>query len=376
MNIQEVRRSLLRRLSRTWFHVTETRLQRSRHLPRSEIHRILVCRPNHRLGNLLLLTPLLIELERALPEAEVDIVLAGEHGAELFCSFPNVRHIHVLSRRMVRHPFATARILMRIRRARYDLAIDPCEASQSGRFLMAVSGATYMLGIPRQWNAESTGMVAVRPAPLHMAKGPVFLLRRALADDDAGALDRDFPNLSLQLSQEQRRQARELLDGLLQIDDALSTRITIGVFADATGAKRYDEDWWERFVAEIRLLHPAWAMVEIAPPNGRSRLSSRLPVYSSVNPREVAAVISNMACFVSADCGVMHLASAGGAPTVGLFSVTDIAKYGPYGPQDRPVDTRGTSPEAVARLASEVAQGMGAPGAGSSTLSMASGARA
>lgn len=365
MNIEELRRRLLRGLSRRWFLATEACLLRSRHLPQSGIHRVLICRPNHRLGNLLLLAPLLVELQRAFPMAEVDIVLAGDRGAELFRAFPNVRHTYVLSRRMVRHPIAVIRIVMQIRRAKYDLAVDPCETSQSGRFLLAASKAAYMLGIPRRSNADSLGTMAERPAPAHMAQWPVFLLRRALSDDPS-ALDRDYPSLTLQLSQDERQRASQMLDALLHDKDESPTKIVIGVFADATGAKRYDESWWGCFIKGIRKRHPACTVVEIAPPDGRSRLSFRFPVFSSPSPREVAAVIANMTCFVSADCGVMHLASASGTPTIGLFSVTDMPKYAPYGPHNHAIHTHGKQPEEIARLVSEVlvaviSNGAGAP---------------
>lgn len=363
MNIQELRRRLLRGLSRRWFRATETRLRRSRNLPQSGVRRILVCRPNHRLGNLLLLTPLLVELQRVLPMAEVDIVLAGDRGAELFRTFPNVRHIYVLSRRMVRHPIATVRIVMRIRRARYDMAVDPCETSQSGRSLLAASKAAYMVGIPRRSDTDSSGTVAEPPTPVHMAQWPVFLLRRALANDPS-KLDNDYPSLTLQLSQDERQAARQTLDALLHVKDGSPAKIVIGLFADATGAKRYDEGWWERFIVAIHAQHPTCAIVEIAPPDGHSRLSARLPVFSSPSPREVVAVIANMTCFVSADCGVMHLASASGAPTIGLFSVTEMAMYRPYGPHDHAIHTRGKLPEDIARLASEIIKAVSSNGAG------------
>src|SRR5712671_3999162 len=56
--------------------------------------RVLVCRPNGRLGNTLLLTPLLQELERVFPGAEIDIVSACPAAAEIFCEYPSVRTIH------------------------------------------------------------------------------------------------------------------------------------------------------------------------------------------------------------------------------------------------------------------------------------------
>lgn len=355
MNIEELRRRLLRGLSRRFFRDTEARLRHSQHLPQSGIHRILICRPNHRLGNLLLLTPLLVEMQRVLPTAEVDIVLAGDHGAELFRTFPNVRHVHVLSRRMVRHPIAVIRAVMQIRRAKYDLAVDPCETSQSSRLLLAASKATCMLGIPRRSHADSSAAVAERRAPAHMAQWPVFLLRRALSGGSS-TLDDDYPTLTLQLSQEEIRRARQVLDASLHAKGESADKTVIGVFAEATGAKRYDESWWERFIAEMHAQHPAWAFVEIAPPDGQSRLSSRLPVFSSPSPREVAAVIANMTGFVSADCGVMHLASASGTPTIGLFSVTDMAMYQPYGPHNHAIDTRGKQPEDIAKLASALVE--------------------
>ncbi|MGH8183805.1 MAG: hypothetical protein ACREPH_09105, partial [Rhodanobacteraceae bacterium] len=50
-------------------------------------------------------------------------------------------------------------------------------------------------------------------------------------------------------------------------------------------------------------------------------------------------------------CGVMHLASASGAPTLGLFSVTEALKYAPYGHGSLALDTRGKSPEDIVQAA-------------------------
>ncbi len=349
MTIEELRRHFFRSLSRRWFRATEARLRQNEKLPQSDIRQILVCRPNHRLGNLLLLTPLLVELQRVMPDAKVDIVLAGECGAELFRTFANIRHCHVLSRRMARNPIAIVRTIMRIRRARYDLAIDPCEASQSSRFLVATANATYTLGTPRQADANSSGPLAAPVAPKHMAQWPVFLLRQA-ALQHPSRLDGDYPTLTVQLSPDERQKGRRILDGLLCDQHGSSDKLVLGVFAEATGAKRYDADWWERFIAAVRVQRPC-VIVEIAPPDGRARLACGLPVFSSPSPREVAAVIANMTCFVSADCGVMHLSCASGTPTLGLFSVTDMAKYTPYGSHNHAIDTNGKQPEDIARLA-------------------------
>lgn len=338
----ELRRRIMRRAVQPLVRASGTRATPMTRLAGADIHRVLICRPNHRLGNLLLLTPLLSEIQRLLPNAEVDIVLAGEHVAELFETFPNVKHIYALSRRMVRHPIAVVRTLLKIRRARYDLAIDPCEASQSSRLLVAVAGARYVIGAGR---AGAEAPVPFAHAPAHMAQWPVHRLRRALAPSSEPSSA--FPALDLRLSEDERQRAREVLE---RVVGQPHPELLIGVFAAATGAKGYGREWWQRFIGVLRARHPGVAIVEIVPADGRPRLA--LPSVGSPSPREVAAMISNMTCFMSADCGVMHLASAAGIPTIGLFSVTEIAKYAPYGHGSRALDTNGKAPEEVAQEAS------------------------
>ncbi len=351
---QELRRHIVRRAMQPFFRARKRRSKIVCDLHGADIRTILICRPNHRLGNLLLLTPLVVELQRIFPEAEIDIVLAGRDGAELFESFPGVARIYSLSRRMVRHPVATIRTALQIRRARYDLVIDPCEASQSGRLLTAIAGARYVIGNPRDPRAaDPEEAAAMRRAPRHMAQWPVYLIRRA-ATRHPPEPGRAFPPLDIRLSADERQIARRELDLLLETAGKSGVETIVGVFADATGAKCHDKDWWRRFIREMEAQHPDCAIVEIAPPDGRTRLSMNLPSFSSPSPRKIAALISNMTCFVSADCGVMHLASASGVPTIGLFSVTDASKYAPYGRGSRALVTNGKSPEEIALLASEL----------------------
>jgi ADP-heptose:LPS heptosyltransferase len=347
----ELRRRIIRRAMQPLFRIGDARLVRAGTLPGKAIRRVLVCRPNHRLGNLLLLTPLLAELERLLPDAQVDIVLAGDHVAELFRTFPNVGHIWNLSRRMVRHPVALVRTITAIRRTHYDLAIDPCEASQSSRFLMTVARPRHALGVARSRAATIQDGAWMKHAPVHMAQWPVHLLRGALQDPHANA-GPGYPAMDIRLTPDERRHARARLERLAGVTGDPHAQAIIGVFTEATGAKNYGIDWWRHFIDALRASRPGCAVVEIAPPDGRPRLGGDFPCFSSPSPREVAAVISNMTGFVSADCGVMHLASASGTPTLGLFSVSDAMKYAPYGHGSQALVTRGKTPEQVAEAAS------------------------
>lgn len=346
----ERRRRILRGVLKPLFR-TNNDEQRWR-LPASGVRRILVCRPNHRLGNLLLLTPLLQEIEQRLPGAQVDIVAAGSDAEALFAGYANVGRVYRLSRRVVRHIAAAARIIVQIRCVHYDAVIDPSLASQSGRILATVSGSRRLIGFPRASDVAAwDGLDPCHHLPRHAGQLPVFLLRRACGCNTA-QLRAPYPSLDIHLSATECADARRTLAGLLRDSEQVSARRVIGVFAEATGDKRYARDWWLQFIAVIRRRYPSAALVEILPPDGRPRLAMDLPTFCSPSPRKVAALIAAMACFVSADCGVMHLASASGTPTLGLFSASDVAKYEPYGRGSCALVTTGKRPDEVAWLAS------------------------
>jgi ADP-heptose:LPS heptosyltransferase len=254
---------------------------------------------------------------------------------------------------MVRHPVALARTIAAIRRTHYDLAIDPCETSQSSRFLVTVARPRHALGVARSRAAASQDDAWMKHAPLHMAQWPVHLLRGALQDPHANA-GPGYPAMDIRLTPEERQSARQRLGGLTGTADGLHATALVGVFTEATGAKNFGLDWWRRFIDALLAIRPGCAIVEIAPPDGRPRLGGDFPFFSSPSPRKVAAVISNMTGFVSADCGVMHLASASGTPTLGLFSVSDVMKYAPYGNGSQALVTGGKTPEQVAEAASDL----------------------
>jgi ADP-heptose:LPS heptosyltransferase len=56
---------------------------------------------------------------------------------------------------------------------------------------------------------------------------------------------------------------------------------------------------------------------------------------------EVAAVLRRAALFLGNDSGLMHLAAAAGAPTIGLFGRSSAAEYGPSGPRAVAVEADG-----------------------------------
>jgi len=318
-------------------------------LPVRGIHRVLVCRPNHRLGNAILISPLLAEVEALYPGAEIDLVTGGIAAQTVFANRFQIRHVFSLPHKIARHPFFTIGLLRQLRRNSYDLAVDACDGSQSGRLLLATVKARFKLGLPDARGGHESAWHKL-PYPEYFGHRGVFLLRTAYA----GKVDRAYPPLNMSLSEHEQQQAGHTLAAVLgRSGQRVAAQPVVGIFANATGAKRYSEDWWEEFVSALLTLRSDVRIVDLVAEHGRTQLRGNFPTYYTRDLRRLAAVIANMDAFISADCGVMHLAAASGTPTLGLFSVTSAPKYGPCGDADAAIVTSHSSAAEVAGMASD-----------------------
>lgn len=314
-------------------------------LPAHGIHRVLICRPNHRLGNAVLLSPLIRQVELLYPGAEIDI-LASEVASTLFANRFRVGKVFAVPRRVARHLPGTCSLLRELRRQRYDLAIDACHGSQSGRLALGMARARYKLGCP---DAEAYPDSAWRmlDAPVHHALRSVYLLRAAYSGRRP---DTPFPALDIGLSQDEKLQAAPVLASLCPQSDRRNVAV-LGIFTNATGRKRYDEAWWAIFLETFGQRCPEVQIVDLVAAHGTSQVGGRFVPFYTQNLRRLGSLIANMQGFISADCGVMHLAAASGTPTLGLFNTTDPAKYAPYGPGNEALDTHALAPGEVAMRA-------------------------
>jgi ADP-heptose:LPS heptosyltransferase len=94
-------------------------------LPVEGISSVLICRINGRLGNTVLLTPLVKRIHELLPHASIDLALAYPKARELLHDFPGLRRIIVFphkGRGLIQQYLGALR---RLRAQRYDLALDP-----------------------------------------------------------------------------------------------------------------------------------------------------------------------------------------------------------------------------------------------------------
>lgn len=341
----DIRRRVAHRLMRLLFGVPAT--PSNQPLPTVGVHRILICHVSHALGNALLLTPLIQELETTWPGAEIDIITRSQVGQVLYGHYAGVNHVFQLPSHGIGHPRQWLRGLRGMRASHYDLAIDPDPQSQTGRLLLLMARATCTLGFS---GPKKSGSVthAIAPPETVRNKGqlPVFLLRSNLP----GAIQMDdFPVPDLRLSSLELSRGRQTLARVMHSPQAVpGTRATIGIFANATGPKRLGADWWIAFLDALQMDQPEGQFVEIVPMFGRSLLDSRYPTYYSSDLRKLGGVLASLDAYISLDCGIMHLACAARVRTLGIFTTTNADEWGPYGQGNHVVHARNLSPEMVA----------------------------
>lgn len=297
------------------------------------ISRVLVCRPNHRLGNLLMITPLIQEIGHTLPDAKVDLFVKGTIAPVLFKNYPNIDRIIQLPRKPLKELFRFLQGWIKVRSRHYDLVINVVFNSSSGRICAQSADATFrFLGdidasIPMRYGDHE-----------HMAKFPVYSFRHYIGKLGYPDGNRPAPPLDLRLDVRELAEGRNILRRLVSDE-----KKTIAIYTYATGEKCYDRAWWSGFYQRLKTKYPNYNIIEILPVENVSQISFAAPSYYSRELRKIGAVIANTEVFIGADSGMMHLAGASNVPVVGLFKFGNLQTYVPYSHNSIGVNTNDTS---------------------------------
>ena len=310
---------------------------------RPKICRVLICRPNHRLGNQLLMTPLLQEVGNVLPEAKLDLLVKGSIAPIIFKNYRNIDRIILLPKKPLKKMFAFLSAWMSIRRRSYDIVINVVFNSSSGRISAQLANATYrFLGdidssIPAKFHDHD-----------HMAKFPVYSFRYFMNKLGHKVPDSPVPPLDLMLDADEIAEGKRILDDIVK-----NERRTIAIYTYATGHKCYDQEWWLNFYGLLKVNFPTYNLIEVLPIENVSQIAFQAPAYYSKELRKIGGLIANTDLFIGADSGMMHLASASRAPVIGLFKSENVGTYEPYNEGSLGINTDKVPPEECLRIISQ-----------------------
>ncbi len=300
-----------------------------------KIKKILVSRPNHRLGNQLLLTPLIQEIVNTFPDCKIDLFVKGGVAYPIFENYKEVDRIIQLPKKPFSHLLKYGWTWLKLKKRRYDLVINADRNSSSGRLSTKFSrGTLKVFGDIDDDIKESFADYE------HISKYPVYNLRHFLEKTGLshGNNSMPIPVMDIKLSEAEINNGKKILDTV-----ADPNKNTICVYTNATGAKCYSETWWETFYSRLKEEYPQYNIIEMLPIENISKISFKAPNFYSKDIREMGAIIRNTSVFIAADNGVMHLASASLTPTIGFFSVTNQNIYEPYGNGSIALNTNDTT---------------------------------
>lgn len=295
------------------------------------VKRVLISRPNHRLGNMLLITPLVQEVAQTFPGCQIDLFVKGKISPIVFENYPQIHKIIELPKKPLKDFYKYLKVWFSLKRNRYDLVINVEKGSSSGRISTILALADF------KFYGDDFEELQEKFSDLsHIAKYPVYNFRRFLEILHQQPLRGEVPVLDLKLTNEEKNKGKKQLNAITQN----SSKKTIAFFAYATGEKCYPTEWWDDF---YQLFYPIFKdhfnLIEILPVENISQLERKLPTYYSRDLREIASLMSNCELVVASDSGMMHLSSAALTPTIGLFSVTLPQVYAPYGNNSTYIDT-------------------------------------
>jgi len=288
------------------------------------VQRVLLVRPNFRIGNALISARLIHALAEGRPELEIDY-LATDTTVSLFAGMP-VTHCHALGRDMLVRPWKLVALWRTLRRRRYDLAIQVADTSLTGRLCLKAAGARRTLGAASRLAGLYDQVYRVPPGQTHVYDVAAVI---------AGTLGLDCearPWMTVSDAEQTRARA-----GLQQLTDK---PFDIGVFVGGHLNKRLPLAFWltlcdalnDRGLRFLLLIGPEEAAMR---PDLEARNGHHGCVAPAMALRDFAATLTQLPRLITPDTGPMHMAVALGVPVTAVLNTSISRKFAPRGQADQ-----------------------------------------
>ena len=289
--------------------------------------KVLISRPNHRLGNQLLITPLVQEVKKQFPNSEIHLVVNGNLSSILFSEFHYVEKIINLPKKPFNNILTYLSKTINLMSNKYDIAISGTADSNSSKIFVKLSRAKFKI-----YNSGTNH----QNKPVHIAKYPIYNFKTFFSSAK-DLIDYNYTKLSISLTNEEIKTGNQLLKGLFKND-----KDTICIFTYATGNKCHSKEWWYELYEKLKSNFNDFNILEILPVENVSQINFLSTHLYSKDLREIASIIENSVIFLGADSGMMHLSVSTNTTTVGFFNVTNPNLYGPYGDKNQSINTNST----------------------------------
>lgn len=285
--------------------------------------RILLVRPNFRLGNALISARLIKAFADGRPDIEIDF-LGTDTTATLFDHMPIARQFSI-QRSMLVRPWQLLRLWRSLKRRDYDLVIQIADSSLTGWLCTQLSGARYSLGAQGRFATRYDWVYDVPGGETHAYD---------IAPRIAQALQLHCEAKPwIVISAAEQRQAQQLLQRLS------AQPFDVGVFVGGHLDKRLPLTFWQSLMAELNASQKRF-IVLVGPEEASlyPSLEACTGEFGTLAPcmplRVFAGCLKELPRLITPDTGPMHMAVALGVPVTVLLNIEGSMKFAPHGPHD------------------------------------------
>lgn len=269
-----------------------------------------------KLGDCILLTPLVRQLRQAFPESEIHIIAFSQASASFFRNDPAVTAVH-LAKKRPRSYFSE--VLSR----KFDLLFNTKD-HPSTHFLLqsALLRARFRTGIANPFHEGLYDRLLDIGWHTHIVTKNCALLDLLGVAHTAESCRPSIPAMPVQPS-------------LQAFCGNLPEKVMAGINISAGGPLRY---WSEEKWKELVLRLPEIRFIVFAAPDDLEMkqrietLSNVLPSPSTQNLYEVSLLVKKLRLLVTPDTSLIHIASCFAVPVVGLYreAPQDLSRFAPY----------------------------------------------
>ncbi len=287
-----------------------------------DISKIIVIRPNFRIGNAILSTAIIGPLQKRFPGASIDFVVTDKTTA-IFDNVP-INQLITISRKEMRRPWLAIPLLRSLRSQHYDLAVQFAPGSLSGILISQLAGARYVAGQPVE-HLDCYDIKVKDPIVNAYDAGPAF-------SDALGVTDAALPGLAL--SNNEIADAHDQLQTLgLRAHDNF-----VAVFVGGHADKVCPVSFWLELIIAINAAGTRFVVFvgpeekEMIPQLQKALQACPYGVLCPAQPiRLFMGMLAQARLMITPDSGPMHMAAALGVPTTVMVQTRKSLAFIPPG---------------------------------------------